>query len=146
MSESLHIVCPHCSATNRIPLARRQEAPKCGKCHTSLFDGKPLEVGPVSFVKHLQRNDIPLLVDFWAPWCGPCRIVGPILEELAGEYGEDVVIAKVNTDQNPIYAQRLGVQGIPTMVLFKGGTEIDRVVGALPKANLKQWIDSSLSN
>ena len=106
----------------------------------------PVQITDEQFDETVVQSDLPVLVDFWAPWCGPCKMIAPVLEELAGELGDKVVIAKVNTDQNPIYAQRLGVQGIPTMVLFKDGAEVDRVVGALPKGHLKQWIDTTLTN
>ena len=102
----------------------------------------PIQVTDEQFDSDVIQSEVPVLVDFWAPWCGPCRMVAPVLEELAKEYSGKVVVAKVNTDENPIFPLRFRVQGIPTMVMFKGGEEVDRVVGALPKQHLKQWIDS----
>lgn len=107
---------------------------------------KTTQVTDSEFDSHVLNSDLPVLVDFWAPWCGPCRMVAPVLEEIASDYEGKVVIAKVNTDQDHENALRYGVQGIPTMVLFKDGAEVDRVVGALPKASLQQWLDTSLSS
>lgn len=104
-----------------------------------------ISVADSDFQAEVLDADRPVLVDFWAPWCGPCRIVGPILEELAEERSGEIVVAKVNTDINQATAARLGIQGIPTMILFKNGQEVDRVVGAVPKAALDQWIDSTLA-
>jgi thioredoxin 1 len=105
---------------------------------------KPIELTDDQFESEVLGADVPVLVDFWAPWCGPCRMVGPIVEELAGEYGERLKVTKVNTDHSPTNAGRLGIRGIPTLILFRDGQEVDRVVGALPKAALKQRIDAVL--
>ena len=107
---------------------------------------KPLQVSDSEFDNEVLNSDVPVLVDFWAPWCGPCRMVAPVLEEIANDYEGKVVIAKVNTDQDHENALRYGIQGIPTMVLFKDGQEVDRVVGALPKASLQQWLDTTLTS
>lgn len=106
---------------------------------------KPMEVSDAQFDQEILKSDQPVLVDFWAPWCGPCRMVGPIVEELAGEYEGRLKVAKVNTDLNQSHAARLGIQGIPTLIFFRDGREVDRVVGALPKAALKQRVDQVLA-
>jgi len=106
---------------------------------------KPMEVSDAQFEQEILKSDQPVLVDFWAPWCGPCRMVGPIVEELAGEYDGRLKVAKVNTDQDQMTAGRLGIQGIPTLIFFRDGKEVDRVVGALPKPALKQRIDQVLA-
>ncbi len=106
---------------------------------------KPMEVTDQTFDDEVLKADTPVLVDFWAPWCGPCRMVGPIVEELAGEYAGRLKVAKVNTDNSQTHAARLGIQGIPTLIFFKDGREVDRIVGALPKGALKQRVDSVLA-
>jgi len=107
---------------------------------------KPIEVTDAEFEQKVLKADKPVLVDFWAPWCGPCKMVAPVLEEIAAEHSDDLIIAKVNVDENNQHAAKLGVQGIPTMILFRGGEMVDRIVGAAPKAALEQRLSAALGS
>ena len=127
-----------------MPTARLTDAPKCGRCKARLFSGHPVELSDQTFDRHLQRSDLPLVVDFWAPWCGPCRMVAPILDKLAKELDGKALIAKVNTDEHPQWAQKFGVQGIPTMLFVANGKVIHRQVGALPEPMLRQVVTQFL--
>ena len=133
MTQALHIVCPHCHTTNRVQSAQLTDAPDCGSCHQPLFFGAPLELDSASFAKQLQRNHIPVLVDFWAPWCGPCRMVSPVIDEIAAERA-DIKVGKINVDQEPELAQRFGVMSIPTLLVMENGKVISQSAGARPKA------------
>ncbi len=106
---------------------------------------EPTHVSDATFEQEVLQSDVPVLVDFWAPWCAPCRIVGPIVEEIAGDYEGKIKVAKVNTDENPMHANALGIRGIPTLILFKNGQEADRVVGAVPKQHLSMFVDRNLN-
>jgi thioredoxin 2 len=139
MSDSRHIVCPHCSAINRVPAERAAEAAKCGSCKQKLFASAPLDVDRAKFERQIGRNSIPVLVDVWAPWCGPCRMMAPAFAEAARTLEPDMRLVKLNSEDEPEVAGRLGIQGIPTMLLFAGGREIARVSGAMSASAIIAW-------
>lgn len=144
MSEVLHIVCAQCDAVNRIPLARLNEHPKCGACHHHLFESRPIALTATNFQKHLGRNDIPVLVDFWAPWCGPCKMMAPAYEKAAARLEPRVRLAKVNTEEEQVLGAQYGIRSIPTLVLFRQGKEIARQAGAVGEADILRWVSSHI--
>lgn len=143
LSQSQHIVCPHCDAINRIPAARLLDKPKCGKCQKLLFVAKPLELTNHNFQKHLERNDIPLVIDFWAPWCGPCKMMAPAFEQASSSLEPNFRLAKVNTESEQRIASQYRIQSIPTVALFKNGKEISRQAGVMGAADIVRWVHAN---
>jgi len=140
MSDTKHVVCPHCNAVNRVAAARLGDVPKCGQCHERLFTGHPVELTDRSFELHVGRSDIPLVVDFWAPWCHPCRMMAPAFEQAAAELEPAVRLAKLNTETEQALAARFRIQSIPTLALFRDGREIARQAGAMNAADITRWV------
>jgi thioredoxin 2 len=139
MSDLLHIVCPHCDTINRVPSAKLATGGRCGACHKPLFEGKPLSLDASRFGHHLDKSDIPLLVDFWAPWCGPCRMMAPAFESAAPRLEPAMRLVKVNTEEVPALADRFGIRSIPTLALMLHGRELDRIMGARSEPDLVAW-------
>jgi thioredoxin 2 len=139
MSESLHIVCPECLATNRLPASRLSQGPKCGQCHQALFRGTPLQLTSSNFDQQLNRNDIPLLVDFWADWCGPCKMMAPAFAQAAEMLEPKIRLAKLNTETEAAISARYQIRSIPTLIVFKGGREIARQSGAMGAQDIVRW-------
>jgi thioredoxin 2 len=137
--ESLHIVCPHCDAVNRVPTAKLSADPDCGKCQRALFTGQPVDLSSTRFLKHIERSDIPVLVDFWAPWCGPCRTMAPFYAQATQQLEPAYRVVKVNTEEAQDLSARYAIRSIPTLALFKGGREIARQPGAMDAFNIAAW-------
>ena len=131
--------CPACGADNRVPLAKIEpgRAPVCGRCKAPLsVGGKPVTVTDATFAAEVEQSPVPVVVDMWAPWCGPCRMIAPVIDELAGQMAGRVRFAKLNVDENPATASRFNVRSIPTLLVLKGGREVDRIVGVEPKSEI----------
>jgi thioredoxin 2 len=145
VSEAKLVVCPHCAGVNRVPVDRLDGSGKCGRCKQPLFAGRPLEVTESTFQKQMARSDIPLLVDFWAPWCGPCKMMAPAFEQAAAQLEPNVRLIKVNTEEQQGLGGRFGIRSIPTMILFADGREVDRMSGALDARGIVDWTRQRLS-
>nr|WP_275584661.1 thioredoxin TrxC [Stenotrophomonas sp. NLF4-10] len=135
----MRVACPHCNALNRVPGERLGERPNCGRCGKALFDAHPLALDAAGFQAHAIDSELPLLVDFWAPWCGPCRMMAPHFEAAAAQLEPRLRLGKVDTQAQPELGARFGIRSIPTLVLFKGGRELARQPGAMGQADIVRW-------
>jgi len=145
MSDTLQIVCPHCHKANRVPASRLNESPRCGACKQPLLGMGPIDLDDGTFATHLNRSDLPVLVDFWAAWCGPCKMMAPEFKRAAADWEGRVRFAKLDTEQARNSAAQFGIRSIPTLILFQGGREKARLSGAMNAAQLNQWLGQQLA-
>lgn len=144
MSFSRKVVCPYCQAVNRVPAERLGENPRCGKCKQDLFRARPVELTQDNFRQSIALSEVPVLVDFWAPWCGPCKMMAPAFEKAAISLEPGVRLAKLNTDEAQEIAMEMGIRSIPTMILFHGGQEVARHSGAMMAGDIEHWVEANL--
>jgi thioredoxin 2 len=142
---TLHLVCPHCNATNRVPADKLQAELNCGRCHMALLDAHPDNLGEAAFRAQLAKSDLPLVVDFWAPWCGPCRMMAPAYEKVSQDMLGRARFVKVNTEDEQGLAAAHDIRSIPTLAVFVGGREVARQAGAMPAADLARWVSAALA-
>jgi thioredoxin 2 len=142
MADPIHVVCAHCDSVVRLAGERLGDAAKCPKCHNALFEGKPVSLTEANFDQHIARNDLPVVVDFWAPWCGPCIAMAPHFETVTRQLERKLRFAKLNTQDEPAPAGRFNIRSIPTLIVFRGGKELARQSGALDSGRLARWLDS----
>jgi thioredoxin 2 len=140
MADKRRVVCPSCDSINAVPSDRPAEAAKCGRCHAQLFQGAPVELDAARLGKHVANSDVPVIVDFWAPWCGPCRSMAPTFERAARELEPGARFVKINVDDNPAAAQKYGVQSIPALFAFQGGKVAQRQAGVTDFGTLRGWV------
>ena len=144
MSDSKrHIVCPFCTAINRVPAEKNASGARCGKCHKALFNGHPAPATAISFDKQIQSNDIPVVVDFWAAWCGPCKAMAPVFERAAAEFEPNFRFLKVDTDKEQSLAAQYGISSIPTLMIFRRGTPVAQRAGLLDGGTLRTWLQQN---
>lgn len=146
MSESRLVICPACNSINRVPVSKIRSAPSCGRCSKPLFHGEPLDVDAAAFDRHVGRGSLPVLVDFWASWCGPCRVMAPAFKAAAADLEPEFRLLKLDTEAQQNIAARYNIRSIPTMILFKDGKEIARQSGAMDRSRLVGWAKQALSS